>query len=74
MKVLEEEVDHLQRVEEIAPDGPSFSWNAARRACDFGSSGLRMRTPMRRIRSLCCALAASGHAAAAAWNLRELDA
>jgi len=39
--------------------------NAARRATDSGSSSARtMKTPMRRIRSACCARAASGHAAA----------
>ena len=36
------------------------------RACPSGSSAARlMSTPMRRIRSACCARAASGHAAAA---------
>ena len=35
-----------------------------RRACTSGSSAASMSTPMRRIRSGCCARAASGHAAA----------
>jgi hypothetical protein len=36
------------------------------RACDSGSSAARfMSTPIRRIRSGCCARVASGHAAAA---------
>src|SRR5215510_10879860 len=40
--------------------------NAARRACPSGSSAAKcMSTPTRRIRSGCCARAASGHAAAA---------
>jgi hypothetical protein len=40
--------------------------NAARRACPSASSEARfMSTPMRRVRSRCCARAASGHAAAA---------
>ena len=40
--------------------------NAAMRACPSGSSAAKfMSTPMRRIRSRCCARAASGHAAAA---------
>ena len=40
--------------------------NAAKRACDTGSSAAdAICTPIRRIRSACCARAASGHAAAA---------
>ena len=40
--------------------------SAVRRACDSGSFGVvNMSTPMRRIRSPCCARAASGHATAA---------
>src|SRR5262249_39314771 len=42
---------------------------AVRRACSSGSSALRvMSTPPRRIRSRCCARAASGHAIAAPPN------
>jgi hypothetical protein len=40
--------------------------NAPLRACDCGSSaGCALSTPIRRVRALCCARAASGHAAVA---------
>src|SRR5215510_9324095 len=48
------------------PNMASPCRNAPRRACHTGSSGNAGRsTPMRRMRSRCCARAASGHAAAA---------
>src|SRR5262249_15342326 len=50
----------------LQPRSASPCANAAMRAGASGSSAARfMSTPMRRIRSACCARAASGHAAAA---------
>ena len=50
----------------VQPNCSSESRNAAMRACPSGSSlAGYISTPMRRIRSLCCARAASGQAAAA---------
>jgi hypothetical protein len=50
----------------VQPNCCNTCRNAARRACKNGSSATPAKsTPIRRIRSLCCALAASGHAAAA---------
>jgi hypothetical protein len=53
-----------KRIIELAKAGKLK--NAATRLCPSGSSAAKcMSTPMRRIRSGCCARAASGHAAAA---------
>jgi hypothetical protein len=56
------------------PAGPCR--NAALRACSASSEPRFMSTPMRRIRSPCCARAASGHAAApppsSVMNVRRL--
>ena len=50
----------------VQPNCCSPCTNAARRACPSGSSAaVVMSTPIRRIRSGCCALAASGHVTAA---------
>jgi hypothetical protein len=50
----------------VHPDSASVCKNAPMRVCDSASSAENgMSTPMRRIRSACCACDASGHAAAA---------
>ena len=50
----------------VQPNCCSTCRNAARRACTSGSPAAPPKsTPMRRIRSVCCARAASGHVAAA---------
>ena len=48
----------------VQPNWFSACTNAAMRACTSIVRGYLMTTPMRRIRSRCCALAAIGHAAA----------